>query len=324
MAETAIIIPAYNEAATIGDTLAQFRAEFAEARIVVVDNNSSDGTGELARGALARLGGDGVVMSEPRQGKANAVRRAFREIDADIFILVDADMTYPAREVKKLLGPVLNGSADMAVGDRLSGGHYGRENKRPFHNFGNALVGFLVNRLFGAKLRDIMSGARVFSRTFVKNYPILCSGFEIETEMTLHALDKRFAIVEIPIEYKDRPAGSFSKLNTFSDGARVIKTIFSILKNYRPFLFFSGCAAVFSVLGLVAGLPPIIEFMRFHYVYKVPLAILATGLMIFSLLCFSVGLILDTIAKIHRHDYELKLLNPPPPLRLPPSTAEHK
>ena len=306
--KTAIIIPAYNEELTIRETIADYHAQLPAAEFIIVDNNSSDRTGEFARSAITGLGCRGSVLFERRQGKANAIRKAFRETDADIYVMTDADLTYPASEIEKLMAPVLSGEADMAVGDRLTAGNYARENKRPFHNLGNSLVKDLENQLVAADLKDIMSGCRVFNRFFVKNYPILSSGFELETELTLHALDKRFLITEIPVEYKDRPAGSFSKLNTVGDGMRVIKTIFSIFKEYRPLLFFSTAAAVFCALGLAVGIPPILEFMRFHFVYKVPSAILATGFMIFSLLCFSVGLILDVVAKNHRHNYELQLL----------------
>ncbi len=309
--KTAVVIPAYNEKLTIRDALVDCHSVFPDAQLVVVDNNSTDGTGDLARSTLAALGCDGVVFMEKQQGKANAVRKAFHAIDADIYIMLDADLTYPAKEVKKLIEPILKGSADMVVGDRISGGHYERENKRLFHNFGNQLIAFLLNLLFHADLHDIMSGARVFSRAFVKNYPIMCSGFEIETEMTLHALDKRFAIVEVPIVYKDRPAGSFSKLNTVGDGIRVIKTIFSLFKDYKPLVFFGGSAILFFLLGLASGMLPILEFVRFHYVYRVPLTILATGLMLVSLLCLTAGFILDTVVNFHRQTYELQLLRFP-------------
>lgn len=196
-----------------------------------------DSTESLARETLERLKCHGGVINEPRAGKGNAVRRAFIEIDADIYILADADMTYPAFQAHDLITPIVNGTADMVVGDRHSAGHYAAENKRAFHGFGNCLVRDLVNKLFGAKLADIMSGYRAFNRRFVKNYPILVEGFEIETDMTLHALDKRFRILEVPVEYRDRPEGSFSKLNTFRDGMRVINTITTVLRYYRPLAF---------------------------------------------------------------------------------------
>jgi glycosyltransferase involved in cell wall biosynthesis len=230
MQRLAVIIPAYNEEQTVAETVRAFHAALPEAAIWVVDNNSSDATGERARTCLAELACPGGLLEEPRQGKGNALRRAFSEVDAEIYLLTDADMTYPAGEAEKLVAQVAAGKADMAVGDRHSSGGYQRENSRALHGFGNNLVKTLVNRLFRADLKDILSGYRALSYRFVKSYPILVEGFEIETDMTLHALDKRFAIVELPIEYKERPNGSHSKLNTFSDGLRVLRTIGNILR----------------------------------------------------------------------------------------------
>ena len=221
--------------------------------------------------------------------------------------MVDADMTYSAKDIHNLMSPVKSKTADMVVGDRLSGGDYRRENKRSFHGFGNALVRTMINLLFRSRLKDIMSGYRVFSREFVKNYPVLCEGFEIETEMTLHALDKRFRIVEIPVEYNDRPEGSVSKLNTVNDGIRVIKTIFTIFKDYKPLLFFGSFSLLFFIFGLIDGIPVIIEYFETKFITKVPSAILAMGLVLVSLLSFSIGLILDTVVKIHKFNYELQL-----------------
>ena len=240
MNKTVIILPAYNEEQTIAATIEDFHRALPKAAVYVVNNRSTDATESIAREALSRLGCKGDVINERRPGKGNAVRRAFLEIDADIYVLADADLTYPAEQVHELIAPVINGEADMVVGDRHSAGHYAAENKRALHGFGNRLVRDLINRLFYANLADIMSGYRVFSRRFVKSYPILVEGFEIETDMTLHALDKRFRIVEIPINYRDRPAGSFSKLNTLRDGAKVINTITQILRYYRPLAFFGG------------------------------------------------------------------------------------
>jgi glycosyltransferase involved in cell wall biosynthesis len=250
----------------------------------------------------------GLVINELRQGKGNAVRRAFLDVDADIYVLADADLTYPAERVQDVIRPIQENRADMVVGDRLSGGHYLKENKRPFHNFGNELVRNMVNWLFRARLADIMSGYRAFSRNFVVNYPILVEGFQLETDMTLHALDKRFRIVEIPIEYLDRPAGSHSKLNTFRDGARVLFTITQILRFYRP-LFFFGCVSAFAcALGLAAAVPVLLDWLRYKYIYHVPLAILAASLEMVSVITFGVGLILDSVTHQEKMNFEKDLL----------------
>lgn len=309
MKTVAIVIPAFNEEITLKKTIIDYHTYLPDAAIYVIDNNSTDSTNEIAKSTIEELGCDGSVFLEKRQGKANAIRKAFCEIDADIYVMVDADLTYPAKEIKKLITPVVNGEADIVVGDRHTMGSYGRENKKELHNFGNWLVKILVNMLFQSKLNDIMSGCRVFNKFFVKNYPIMSSGFELETEMTIHALDKRFNIVEIPIEYKDRQTGSISKLNTIKDGSKVVKTIFLLLKDYRPFLFFGLIAVILGVMGLVFGIPVIIEFIRTRYILKVPSAILATGLFILSLLSLSVAFILDTVSKINKCNYELKLLS---------------
>lgn len=236
----AVILPAYNEEQTIAATIEDFHCELPDAEIWVVNNCSTDSTEKIARATLEYLECGGGVINEWRPGKGNAIRRAFLNIDVDIYILADADMTYPAAQVKDLMAPVLAGEADMVVGDRHSSGCYRVENKRALHGFGNRLVRELVNKLFRSNLADIMSGYRVFNRLFVKNYPVIVEGFEIETDMTLHALDKRFRIVEIPIEYRDRPEGSYSKLSTIKDGLRVINTIANILRYYRPLVFFGG------------------------------------------------------------------------------------
>lgn len=304
----AVVLPAYNEEQTIAATIQDFQQFLPEAEIWVINNRSNDNTESIARNTLARLATRGGVINEHRPGKGNAVRRAFLDIDADIYVLADADMTYPAARVRDLMAPVLAGEADMVVGDRHSAGHYASENKRALHGFGNRLVRDLVNKLFRANLADIMSGYRVLSRRFVKSYPILVEGFEIETDMTLHALDKRFRIVEIPIEYRDRPAGSSSKLNTFRDGARVLKTIVNIFRYYRPLIFFGGAAILFASLGLMAGVPVIDDWVRDRYIHHVPLAILASGLEIVAIVFAAIGLILDSIAHQDKRNFERDLL----------------
>ena len=298
----AIIIPCYNEAVSIAKVINDFKNELPTVDIYVYDNNSTDNTVEISEAHGA------IVRREARQGKGNVVRSMFREIDADIYVMVDGDDTYPANSVHALIVPVINGLADMSVGDRHSNGTYKDENTRLLHNFGNHLVKQSINTLFNADLHDIMSGYRAFNRSFVKHMAINSSGFEIETEMTLHCLDKKFTISEIPIDYKERDEGSYSKLNTFSDGAKILKTIFWIFKDYKPLTFFSSVSLLFLILGLFIGVPVIVEFIQTSYITKVPSAILAIGLMLISVLSLFSGFILDTIVKLHRERYELNLM----------------
>lgn len=305
----AVILPAFNEDLTIAQTIQAFHDALPEAAIWVVNNRSTDMTEEVALATLAKLNCAGRVLNETRKGKGNAVRRAFLEVDADFYVLCDADMTYPTECVMDLIAPVIDGRADMVVGDRHSDGHYAAENKRVLHGFGNRLVRFLVNRLFNAGLADIMSGYRAFNRSFVKSYPILVEGFEIETDMTLHALDKRFRIIEVPVEYRDRPQGSVSKLNTFSDGAKVIFTIARILRYYRPLAFFGGAAVILCLGGFLAALPVFGDWIRERYIYHIPLAILAVGLEVVAVLLMAIGLILDSITHQDKRSFERELLN---------------
>lgn len=297
----AVLIPCYNEEQTIGKVIRDFLAELPEADIYVYDNNSTDSTASIAREFGA------IVRKEVRQGKGNVIRSMFRDIDADIYVMVDGDDTYPAEFVHSLITPILQGEADMVIGDRHSNGSYGAENKRPLHNFGNQLVKTLINRLFNANLQDIMTGYRAFTRDFVKYTPISSAGFEVETEMTLHALDKRFTILEIPIEYRDRPEGSVSKLNTFSDGLRVLKTVFSIFKDFKPLSFFSWVAFICFIFGLLVGMPVIFEFLATHSIAKIPSAILAVGLMLLATISLTSGLILDTLVKQHKDMFQIML-----------------
>lgn len=305
----AVILPAYNEELTVAETIRAFHTELPEAQLWIIDNNSSDRTGVIARETMGEIGALGGVIEETRQGKGNALRRAFHEIEADLYVLSDADQTYPAEQVHILLQPVIAGLADMVVGDRRSQGRYREENKRPLHNFGNWLVQEMVNRLFDASLIDIMSGYRVLSRLFVKTYPVLVSGFEIETDMAIHALDKRMRILEIPINYRDRPIGSFSKLNTIRDGLRVINTITTVLRYYRPLIFFGFTSLLFALFGLIAALPVFNDWIRERYVYHVPLAVLATGLEIVAIVMAAIGLILDSITHQDKRRFEIELLN---------------
>lgn len=299
--KVAVLIPCYNEELTIRKVIKDFKKELPEADIYVYDNNSSDKTYEIAKEEGA------IVAKEPRQGKGNVVRSMFRDIDSDIYIMVDGDDTYPAEEVHKLMEPLISGQADMVIGDRLSNGTYASENKRKFHGLGNSLVKCLVNLLYGSNIQDMMTGYRAFNSQFVKTMPVLSKKFEIETEMSLHSLDKNFKIVEIPITYRDRPEGSSSKLNTFRDGYRVLKMLFEIAKDYKPFMVYGTISLISLMIGLVFGIPVIIEFMNTGLVPRFPTALLAMGFVIISVMMFMTGIILDTIVKDGKRKYELQI-----------------
>ena len=299
MKKIAVMIPCYNEELTIRKVVEDFKKELPDAYIYVYNNNSKDNTEKIAKDAGA------IVIREYKQGKGNVVRSMFRDIDEDMYVMVDGDDTYPAEEVHKLIEVVESGMADMAIGDRLSNGTYIKENKRNFHNFGNVLVKNTINFIFKSKLNDIMTGYRVFNREFVKNMPVLSPGFEIETEMTFHALDRNYSIVEVPITYRDRPVGSVSKLNTFSDGFKVLLTIFKMFKNYRPLGFFLIVAIIFWIISLIIGVPLFVEFFKTGVVTKFPSGILATGIAIFGMLSLSIGVILDTLVRQHKEQLEI-------------------
>lgn len=303
MEKIAILIPCYNEEVTINKVIEDFKKELPDADIYVYNNNSTDRTYEIAKECGV------IVRNEYNQGKGNVIRRMFREIDADIYVMVDADDTYPAKSVHELIAPIREKKADMVVGDRLSNGTYKKENKRKFHGFGNNLVKNSINFAFKCNLNDIMTGYRAFNKIFVKNIPVLSSKFEIETEMTLYALDKKFIIKEVPIEYKDRQEGSFSKLNTVKDGIKVIKTIIKMFKDFKPRQFFFLIGLIIMLIGLLVGIPVISEYIRYRFIYKIPSAILATGLEILAIIIFQCGVILDTIVKQHRENYEINLIN---------------
>lgn len=299
--KVAVLIPCYNEELTIVKVINDFKKVLPDATIYVYDNNSKDNTFNAAKDNGA------IVIKESRQGKGNVVRSMFRNIDADCYVMVDGDDTYPAEFVHKLIKPIIDNKADMVIGDRLSNGTYNAENKRLFHGFGNSLVKHLIGSLFNNDIKDIMTGYRAFNKYFVKTMPVMSKGFEIETEMSIHALDKNFLITEIPIDYRDRPEGSTSKLNTFRDGIKVIKTIFNLFKDYNPFAFFSFFSIISLVFGLIVGIPVIKEFILTSFITKMPSAILAVGFVVVSFLLFSCGLILDTIAKTNKKSYELYL-----------------
>lgn len=283
----AAIIPCYNEELTIGKVISDFKKIFPEVKIYVFDNNSTDKTAEIARSFGA------VVIKEKRQGKGYVAQSMFQKIDADIYIMVDGDDTYDLAEVSRMISMVMNEEADMVVGNRLEA--YTDKSFRPFHTFGNKLVKWLINKLFRTNLKDIMSGLRVMNRGFVKNINIMASGFEVETEMTIKALKYGYMIKELDINYKERPTGSFSKLNTFKDGMKVVKTIFIIFKDYRPLLFFSMVSLFFLLISLLSGYVVIKEFVETRYITHVPLAILASGTMILAIISSVTGIILDSI-----------------------------
>ncbi|MEG0050269.1 MAG: glycosyltransferase family 2 protein [Clostridia bacterium] len=295
----AVLIPCYNEAITIAKVIDDFKAALPAATIYVYDNNSSDDTAAIAaaRGV--------IVRHESRQGKGNVVRQMLRDIDADYYILVDGDDTYPAEAAHELLAPLRENRADMTVGDRLSNGTYTEENDRAFHNFGNNLVRGLIKLIYGFKFNDVMTGYRAFNAVFAKTMPVLSPGFEIETELSIHAVDKRWRIAEVPIDYRDRPEGSESKLDTVSDGIRVLLTIASLFKDYRPLVAFSWIGLIFCLIGLVVGIPVIFEFAQTGLVMKFPSALLAVAFVFTGLLSFACGLILDTTVKGNRKEYEL-------------------
>ncbi|MDO5363908.1 MAG: glycosyltransferase [Collinsella sp.] len=300
-ARIAVLIPCYNEEVTIEKVVTDFRRELPRAEIYVYDNNSSDQTAQIARDAGA------IVRHEPRQGKGNVVRQMFRDIEADCYLMVDGDDTYPADAAIKLCDPILRGEADMTVGDRLSNGTYAEENKRAFHGFGNDLVRTMIRWIYGYGFEDVMTGYRAFSRTFVKTFPVQSEGFQIETELSIHAVDRRWRILDVPIIYRDRPEGSTSKLNTISDGIKVMLTISSLFKNYRPFKFFNLVSLVLCIIGLIIGLPVISEYIQTGLVPRLPSALLATGFIFLGALSFATGLILDTIAKNDRKQWEISV-----------------
>ena len=297
----AVIIPCYNEAVTIAKVVADFRSALPGAPIYVYDNNSSDETAKLAKESGA------IVRHEPRQGKGNVVRQMFRDIDADCYLMVDGDDTYPAEAAAALAAPILSGEADMTVGDRLSNGTYAEQNKRAFHGFGNDLVRTMIRWIYGYSFDDVMTGYRAMSRPFVKTFPVLSEGFQIETELSIHAVDRRWRIADVPIDYRDRPEGSESKLDTVGDGVKVVCAIASLFKNYRPLKFFSLIALVLALVGLILGLPVIGEFFATGLVPRLPTAVRAVAFMFLCGLSLATGLILDNVAKTERKEWELQV-----------------
>lgn len=302
MDKIAVLIPCYNESKTIEKVVTDFKNVLPEAIIYVYDNNSSDGTAEIAEKAGA------VVRHEYMQGKGNVIRRMFREIDAECYIMTDGDDTYPAESAPEMVSKVLDRHVDMVVGDRLSSTYF-EENKRPFHNAGNAFVRHSINSLFDVNIRDIMTGYRAFSYEFVKTFPVLSKGFEIETEMSIHAADKNMSIENVVIEYRDRPEGSVSKLNTFSDGRKVIGTILRLFRTYRPMRYFGFLALVFIALGIIFMIPVFAEYFSTGLVKRFPTMIVCGFSIIAGIISLFTGIMLTTITWKNRQDFEMELHN---------------
>lgn len=298
MNKIAVLIPCYNESKTIAKVVKDYKEALPEADIYVYDNNSVDETDKIAKEAGA------IVRYERRQGKGNVIRSMFHQIDADCYLMIDGDDTYPAENARQMCDEVLSGEADMVIGDRLSSTYF-EENKRPFHNIGNVTVRYLINKLFHSNVRDIMTGYRAFSRDFVKMFPVLSKGFEIETEMTIHALDKNMLLKEIPVTYRDRPAGSVSKLNTYSDGMKVIFTIFRLFRDYKPLLFFSCISLVLLVLAAILFAPVFYEYLQTGLVPRYPTLIVSGFVVLLAMLLWACGLILEVLVKKHRQMFEI-------------------
>lgn len=299
----AVLIPCYNESQTVAKVIADYRKALPEADIYVYDNNSTDGTADIALQAGA------IVRHEYRQGKGNVIRSMFRDIMADCYLMIDGDDTYPAENAREMCSLVLEGKADMVIGDRLSSTYF-EENKRPFHNFGNVLVRKCINMFWNKgcePIVDVMTGYRAFSPIFVKSFPILSQGFEIETEMTIHALDKNLLVKSVPVQYRDRPKGSVSKLNTYSDGARVLLTIFNLYRNYQPLRFFGSIAGILFFLATLFFLPVASVYFQTGEVPRFPTLIVCTFTMLAALLSLVCGLILDTHAQENRKQFELSM-----------------
>jgi len=301
MDKIAVLIPCYNEEKTVEKVVTDFKKVLPEATIYVYNNNSKDRTAELAEKAGA------IVRNEYMQGKGNVIRRMFREIDAQCYIMTDGDDTYPAENAPEMVQLVLEKHADMVVGDRLSSTYF-TENKRPFHNFGNSLVRSSINTLFKSNIQDIMTGYRAFSYEFVKSFPVLSKGFEIETEMSIHAVDKNMQVENVVVTYRDRPEGSVSKLNTFSDGFKVIKTILRLLRNYKPMYFFGIIDAILIALSVGFVIPVLVDYARTGLVERFPTLIVCCFGLLAALICFFTGLILTILRGKDRQDFEFNLL----------------
>lgn len=300
MDKIAVLVPCFNEAQTIEKVVEDFKRVLPESVIYVYDNNSTDNTSEIARRAGA------IVRHEYQQGKGNVIRRMFREIEAECYVMVDGDDTYPAEYAPMMVDKIINRKVDMVVGDRLSSTYY-EQNKRPFHNFGNSLVMNTINMLFKSDIKDIMTGYRAFSYQFAKSFPVLSKGFEIETEMTIHAIDKNMHLDNVVIEYRDRPQGSESKLNTYSDGFKVIKTIIKLFKNYKPMAFFGGLAFILAVLSIVFFVPVFVQYLNTGLVPNLPTLVVCGFVMVAAIQSLFAGMVLETIKQKNRQDFEMML-----------------
>lgn len=301
MDKIAVLIPCYNESKTIAKVVADFKKVLPEATIYVYDNNSSDNTAGIAEKAGA------VVRHEYQQGKGNVIRRMFREIDAECYLMADGDDTYPAEFAPEMVDKVLHRQVDMVVGDRLSSTYF-EENKRPFHNLGNTLVRCSINLLFKSDIKDIMTGYRAFSYQFVKTFPVLSRGFEIETEMSIHAIDKNMSVENVIIQYRDRPEGSVSKLNTYTDGIKVLYTIFRLYRTYKPLLFFGEIAAFLSLIAFLFFLPILLDYLQNGTVEKFPTLIVCGFTVIAAIQAFFIGLTLQTMISKNKQDFEARLI----------------
>ena len=302
MDKIAVLIPCYNESRTIEKVVEDFKRVLPEAVVYVYDNNSTDGTDEIARKAGA------IVRYEYKQGKGNVIRRMFRDIDAEWYIIIDGDDTYPVEAAPEMIAPVFERNADMVVGDRLSSTYF-TENKRAFHNFGNSLVRKSINMLFDADIKDMMTGYRAFSYLFVKSFPVLSKGFEIETEMSIHAADKNMQVENVIVEYRDRPEGSVSKLNTFSDGFRVLRTIGRMYQTYKPMNFFGLLSVILAALSVLFMIPVVIDYTKTGLVPHFPTLIVCGFAMLAAMQAFFSGLILKTMGQKNRQDFEMELQN---------------
>ena len=301
MDKTAVLIPCFNEAVTIEKVIRDFKKALPEATIYVYDNNSTDDTANIARKAGA------IVRNEYQQGKGNVIRRMFREIDAEAYIMADGDDTYPAEYAREMIDKVVTRQADMVVGDRLSSTYFD-ENKRAFHNFGNSLVRKSINVMFKSNIKDIMTGYRAFSYQFVKTFPVLSKGFEIETEMTIHAIDKNLSVENVVIEYRDRPDGSESKLNTYSDGFKVLMTILRLFRNYKPLAYFGIVAMILAIVSIAFFIPVFSEYLKTGRVPHFPTMIACGFVMIAAIQSFFAGLILENIKQKNRQDFEMRII----------------
>jgi glycosyltransferase involved in cell wall biosynthesis len=298
-----VVIPAFNEVTTAEATIKSFLELQQVSQVVFVDNNSNDGTLQVVL-EIQRMNPKLIVIRELRQGKGFAIRKAFQTIHADYYVMVDADSTYSPNDLNRMMDAAMNENVDLVVGNRLANGVYANQNSRPFHNFGNHLIKRIINKLYGAALEDILSGYRVMSKRFVEGFPILSRGFELETEITLHALDRGYSIVEIPVSYLPRPNGSESKLRTFYHGRKILLRILKIYRIFQPMRFFGFASLLLFAFALFFGYKPLYDFIQFQYVYHVPLAVLSSSLIVLSALTLMTAFILDSVADLGRKNFE--------------------